>query len=212
MRALPLLAVVLGACASVPAGPPPPPPEQSFRGVKGVALLRRVAWRGPAPGPGETRRRDPLDVLQAALVARGLTTVSVELPERPPEELGAVDQLARRVEWGVQDAHPGSGAPAVSSVGAEAAPVLLQLRADALAVYVRAPGWAAPPPAPSFYGQPLSMAPSPSPASAIALVARDGTVVTFTWGGGMDPLGDAGPVNAAEAVDAALALLAPPAE
>jgi hypothetical protein len=96
-------------------------------------------------------------------------------------------------------------------VGDRAAPVLAQVGADALAVYARSPGWGAPPPSP-FLGQPLRV-PSPAPVSAIALVARDGTVVTWAWGGGSDPFGATGPVNAAEAVDAALALLTqPPSE
>jgi len=40
-------------------------------------------------------------------------------------------------------------------------------------------------------------------------VARNGTVVTFAWGGGAIPFGGE-LANAAEAVDAALALLLPP--
>jgi hypothetical protein len=207
MRALPLILLALGACATAPAGPPPPPPELSFRDVKGVALVHRVAWRGPAPGPGETRRRDPLDALQSALAGRGLRTVTIELAERPAGELEALDQLARLAEWSAQDVRPDAGGPAVSSVGDKAAPVLQQLGVDALAVYVRAQGWGAPSPALPLYGQPLSMAPPPAPVAAIALVARDGAVITLAWGGGGEPFGGPGPLNAAEAVDAALALL-----
>lgn len=208
-----MILVALGACATAPAGPPPPPPELSFLGVKGVALVHRVPWRGAAPGPGETRRRDPLDALQAAIAGRGLKTLTIELTERPPGELAAVDRLARLVEWSAQSVRPDSGGPSVSSVGDKAAPVLQELGVDAFAVYARAPGWGAPSPALPFFGQPLSMAPPPAPVSAIALVARDGVVVTFAWGGGAEPSGGPGPLNAAEAVDAALAVLVqPPSE
>lgn len=209
MRALPYIVAALAGCASVPPGPPPPPPEQSFRAVKSVALVHRLAWRATAPGPGESRRRDPLDVLQDALAARGLRTVTLELTERPPPDLTDIDAVVRMVEGIAQGAPPDAGGPEVTSVGARAAPVLARLEADALAVYTRGLGWGAPPPSP-FFGQPL-MAPPPATVAAISLVARDGTVVTFAWGG--DAFGTLGPANAAEAVDAALALLAqPPAE
>lgn len=209
MRALPYMAAVLVGCASVPAGPPPPPPEQAFRGVKGVALVHRVDWKGAEPGPGESRRRDPLDALQGALASRGLATVTVELPDRPSADLADVDALARLVEWSAPGGGAGGEGPAVGSVGGKASPVLEKLGVEALAVYVRGSAFTAPPS--PFFGQPLAE-PLPGATSAIGLVARDGTVVTFAWGGGLDPWGSAGPANAAEAVDAALALLVPPAE
>jgi hypothetical protein len=206
MRALPYIAAALVGCATVPAGPPAPPPEEAFRGVKGVALVHRVPWSGVAsPGPGEGRTRDPLDALQVALEQRGVATVTVELPDHPAADLAAVDALARRAEELALGASPGVGADA--TVGNLAAPVLARLGVDALAVYVRGGPWGAPPPSP-FWERSLLVPPLP-PASAIALVARDGTVLAFAWGGGSDPYGEAGPVNAAEAVDAVLALLAP---
>lgn len=207
MRALPFIAAALAGCASVPAGPPPPPPEQSFREVKSVALVHRVGWRGAEPGPGETRRRDPLDALQGALAERGVKTVTIELTDRPPPpDLAEVEALARSVEWSAQDATPDATGPIVGSVGARAAPPLAKLGVEAMAVYVRGPGWGTRRSSP-FFGEPL-MRPPPPPVAAIALVARDGTVVTFAWGG-VDPFEAAGPLNAAEAVDAALGLLAP---
>ncbi|HSM92048.1 MAG TPA: hypothetical protein VLT47_04115 [Anaeromyxobacteraceae bacterium] len=203
MRALPLLAAALGACASVPTGPPPPSPEQAFRGVKGVALVHRLE-------SGDGRRHDPLDALQAALEGRGIATVPLDLPRRPAAPLEAVDRLARAAEGRAGDARTADGAPAVSSLGGDAEAVLRALGVEALAVYVRAPGWGSlPPPGPSPFVDPMALAPRPTLASAIALVARDGTLVTFTWGGGAERLGDGGPANAAEAIDAALALLAP---
>jgi hypothetical protein len=210
MRAPSLIALALAACASVPAGPPSAPPEQSFRDVKGVALLHRVPWRS-APAPDETRRRDPLDVLQSALAERGVKTVTVELPERPPPELSDVDALARHVEWTAERERPAGAGPTVASVGERAGAILTRLGVEAAAVYVRAPEWGTRQPSP-FFDRTMMTAPPPAAVSAIALVARDGVVVTFAWGGG-DPWGAVGPANAAEAIDAALALLAPaPAE
>lgn len=204
MRALPLVALSLVACVIVPEGPPPASPEQSFRGVKGIALVHRVPGRGEA----EARRRDPLDGLQAALADRGVRTVTLELPERPPEDLAAVDALARELESIADAARPDSRGAAVASVGPRSAPVLERLGVDALVVYARGPGWGAPQPWP-FLSQPA--VPPPAPQSAMAMAARDGAVVIFTWGGGTGAFG-AGPVNAAEAIDAALGLLAPRAE
>jgi hypothetical protein len=208
MRAPSLIALALAACATVPAGPPPAPPEQSFRDVKGVALLHRVPWRGATPAPGETRRRDVLDALQGALADRGVKTVTVELPERPPQELADVDALARQVVWTAEAARPEGAGPAVASVGDRAGAVLARLGVEAAAVYVRGPEWGARQPSP-FFDRTMMTAPPPAAASALALVAPDGVVVTFAWGVG-DPWGAVGPANAAEAIDAALALLAPP--
>jgi len=204
MRALPYIAAALAGCATAAAGPDQAPaaPEQAFRNVKVVAFAHRLA-------SGEDRRRDPLDALQAALEERGRGAVTLELVGRPPADLAAVDALVERVAAAADRAGGEAGPPDVASVGDRAAPVLDQLGADALAVYVRGVFWQAPPPSPFFERAPP---PPPVATSAIALVARDGTVVVFSWGGG-DPLGGAGLANAAEAVDAALALLAPvPAE
>src|SRR5574341_1277450 len=165
MRALPFIAAALAGCASVPAGPPPPPPEQSFREVKSVALVHRVGWRGAEPGPGETRRRDPLDALQGALAERGVKTVTIELTDRPPPpDLAEVEALARSVEWSAQDATPDATGPIVGSVGARAAPPLAKLGVEAMAVYVRGPGWGTRRSSP-FFGEPL-MRPPPPPVAA----------------------------------------------
>lgn len=207
MRALPLALALVTGCATVPPGPPPPPPELSFRGVSAVALVHRIARDGHSLDPGAARRRDPLDALAPALASRGLKALVVELPASPAADLAAVDALARQVEAQALAARPEEGGPVAGSVGAGAAAPLAQLGVEALAVYVRAPGWGAPPPYPMF-GTPLLAPPSP-PASALALVARDGTVLTFAWGGGQAPFGS-GPLNAAEAIDAVLAVLVPP--
>ena len=209
-RALTLVLFALAACATVPAGPPPPPPELSFRGVKAVALVHRLDLGLGTPGPGDARRRDPLDALQRALAARGVKTVTVELPERPPPELDAIEEAARLAETSAQEARAGLGGPAVATLGERAAPALDQLGADAFAVYARGGGWGMPASPPPRFGSAWSMAPPPPPpVSAISVVARNGTVVTFAWGGGAEPF-SGGLANAAEAVDAALALLLQP--
>jgi hypothetical protein len=176
--------------------------------VKTVALLHRLEGLG-TPGMGDARRRDPLDALQRALAARGVKTVTVELTERPPPELDAVEQAARLAESNAEAARAGMGGPAVATVGELAAPALQQLDADAFAVYARGGGWGMPAAPPPRFGSGWSMAPPPAPASALSVVARDGTVVTFAWGGGAEPF-PSGLANAAEAVDAALALLLQP--
>jgi hypothetical protein len=197
-----LLSAVGAGCAAAPVGPPPPPPELSFRDVRSVALLRRL---DPDAGPGEGRRRDPLDALQGALAARGLKAVTLELPPRAPPGLAAVEQAMILAEGVAEAASPDAGELQVGSIGARAAPALSQLGAEAFAIYVQGTAWAD---SPRYFGQPYGLAQPPARGSAIAAVARDGTVVTFAWGG-RAPYG-AGPVNAAEAVDAVLNLLIPP--
>lgn len=198
-----------GGCAT--RGEPPPAAAAPFPEVKSAALLRWVE-RGPE------RPKDALDALAASLAERGITTHVRDLGPGRSKALADVERLYGDVESRVWS---GSGLSGRSRdgqpLGADAARTVRALGADAVALYLRfdarLPGRGAAGPMPPFGFPPSGPVDRPSsgayrPVAAIALVSRDGTLVWFDWGPRDETRDPEGPVNAAEAVDAAARLLA----
>ncbi|HET8542285.1 MAG TPA: hypothetical protein VFL83_20590 [Anaeromyxobacter sp.] len=191
------------ACATVVEGPPPGP--SPFRAVKKVALVRRV------DDPRAPRGRDAIDALKESLDARGYETRVIELGAGKDGALRDLDRLEERIGgrlW-VRDAAGGSA----DALGAEAGAIVARLGVDAVAGYHRLdPGLAPLPPPPEPWGAPpASQAraePARRPAGALSLVAADGSLAWFPWGGAAAELDPAALINPAEAIDALLAALA----
>lgn len=189
------------ACASMDATAPGPPP---FLGVKKLVLVRRVHDGRPQ------RPRDAIDALKESLDARGYAVRIVELGPGKDGELRDLERLQDRLEarlWGRAGATPRAG-----GMGNEAGAVVARLGADAVAGYHRLDLALAPLPPPqdpwgSAYAQ-RPAAPARRPAGALSLVAADGAVGWFPWGGPGAELDPGALVNAAEAIDALLAALA----
>jgi hypothetical protein len=203
-RLVPLALAAAAACAGVsaPPGPPGPPP---FEGVKTIALVRLGA------DGGGTRPKDPLDALEESLRARGYATRVVELGRRPPDALRPVQRLHDRVG---SRASSGQRSGRVERAGAEAEAAATALGVDAIALYHRSADLGVPLPSdPRPFptpGYPPPTALLRRPLGALSLVDARGNAVTFEWGAGGEPaVGDsAAPVNAAEAIEALLRVLA----
>ncbi len=203
--ALPLaLGVAACATAESSATAPGPPP---FEGVRSVALVRFLE------GPGGQRAKDALDALGESLAQRGYQTRVVEIGARSREVAGLerlFDRIQARMSTGAGRDRLGRG----TGRGEEdAAGVLAALGVDAAAMVHRfdmppPPPLVSPfrPPTGSVFDQPGPEWKQYRPIGALSLVNRAGHVVWFEWG--TPPSVDPGvPANAAEAVDAALAVL-----
>jgi hypothetical protein len=205
MRSIQLASLALAAataCAGVREPPGPPP----FEGVKSLALVR---WREP---DAAARPRDPLDVLKESLDARGYETRLVEVGRRVPDALRPVQRLHERV-----GAHGGTtwprGRDRLERIGPEAGEAARALGVDAVVLYHRAEDWRSPAlPEPRAFPQPGFPPPVAfrRPLGALSLVDGGGAAVSFEWGAPDEALDrdPAGPVNAAEAIDAILGVLA----
>jgi hypothetical protein len=197
-------ALALGAaCAAVEAPVAGPPP---FRGVKKLVLVRRV------DDPRAPRGRDPIDALKESLEARGYEARIVELPG-PGAELRDLERLEDGIashNW--TRARSDGGA---ERAGGDAGALLARLGVDAVAGYHRfdarlaplAPApqpqpWASPPPFPSQQQAPRR------PSAALSLVGADGSLAWFPWGGAGAEMDPNALLNAADAIDALLAVLA----
>ncbi len=195
--------LAFAACASAEAPPPGPPP---FRAVKKVVLVRRVA------DPRAQRPRDPIDALKESLDTRGYEVRVVEVGPGKDAELRDLDRLEDRIAARLWN----RGAPPdrVERLGPEAGAVVTKLGADAVAGYHRLdPSLAllTPPPPPTWTTpseRQRYYATARVPAGALSLVAADGSVAWFPWGGAGADLDEHALVNAAEAIDALLAALA----
>lgn len=203
-RLISLALAASAACATVPEPPRAPP----FEGVKTIALVR---WRAE----GSARPRDPLDALKESLDGRGYATRLVELGRRPPEALRPVERLFQRmgsrVGGGPLPDRPGR----VVRVGTEAEEAAAALQVDAVALYHRAADTTRFPAEPEPHPFPGPGFPPPPmvtrrPLGALSLVDAKGNAVIFDWGAPEEPLGydPSAPVNAAEAIDALLRVLA----
>jgi hypothetical protein len=197
-----------GACATVDEPAPTPLP---FPTVKSAALVR---WSER----GAERPKDALDALAASLAERGIATRELDLGRGDGKERRDLERLFATVEARVESGAgvPGRGRSA-QPLGDGAARTVRALGADALALHVRfderllrrrattpLPPFGVPPSG-LPHEQPIS---SYRPNAAIALVSRDGALVWFDWGPRDASRDPEGPVNAAEAVDAAARLLA----
>jgi hypothetical protein len=178
--------------------------------VKSAALVR---WSER----GAERARDALDALGASLAERGIATRELDLGPGDARDRRDLERLFATVEARVESGAgvPGRGRSA-QPLGEAAARTVQALGADALALHVRfderflrrratpLPPFGVPPSG-LPQEQPIS---SYRPTAAIALVSRDGALVWFDWGPRDASRDPDGPVNAAEAVDAAARLLA----
>jgi hypothetical protein len=133
---------------------------------------------------------------------------------RPLERLHA--RLAERIVQGTPRGRHGRGA---ERLGEEAAATVAALGVDAVALHHRAESFrlgALSSPLPPVIGDPFPPSASYPPATrsfrrpvgAVSLVDRHGNAVWFDWGAPESDLDPSAPVNAAEAVDALLGVLA----
>jgi hypothetical protein len=196
-----IIAAALAGCAAVQ--PPPPPGPSPFRAVKKLVLARRV------DDPRAQRGRDAVDALKESLDARGYETRVVEVGPGKDRALRDLDRLEDRIAsrlWS-RDVAPGR----VEPLGPDAGAVVAALGVDAVAGYHRLDARFAPlPPPPQPWGVPSAAAPAPPPrppTGALSLVAADGSLAWFPWGGGQAELDDRQLLNPAEAIDAVLAAL-----
>jgi hypothetical protein len=201
-RSLAAALLAAAACAAVqdpaPAGPSP------FRAVKKLVLVRRV------DDPKAQRGRDAIDALKESLDARGYETRVVEVGPRADRALRDLDALEDRIAarlWN-RDVAPGR----VEALGKGAGDVVTRLGADAVAGYHRLDTRFAPLPPPlQPWGAPSTAAQPPPrlpPSGALSLVAADGSLAWFPWGGEAAALDERQLLNPAEAIDAVLAALA----
>jgi hypothetical protein len=205
------LALAAAACATV--GEPPPGPP-AFEEVRTVALVR---WRDD---PGVARAKDPLDALEESLAARDVATRAVEIGPRTEDASRALERLhsrlATRIVQGPPRGRYGRGA---EPLGAEAADAVAALGVDAVALHHRADAFglgALPRARAPVLGDPFPPSASPPsatlslrrPLGALSLVDRRGNAIWFEWGAPESELDPSAPVNAAEAVDALLRVLA----
>lgn len=200
-----MLLVALGACATAgDAAVPAPPP--SFREVRSLVLVRMADERAGQP-------KDPLDGLDDSLRARGYRTRIVDLGATKKPDPPGLDRLFLDLESRAGTARGDRfGLAPYSTLGRRAAETVAALGVDAVATYHRLEGRRVLPP-PDAAALPGTLLPGPSapaygPTGAIALVDRSGHVATFAWGAS-SALDDPGvPVNAAEAIDLVLRVLA----
>lgn len=213
---------VLTACATAGEGGHADAVEAPpFSGVRQVALVRRDE---PATR-ASPRRKDPLDALGESLGERGIATRVIQAgPGR--EHARRLETLWSGIEERIRATPPGVNRRlAVGAPDEDAARVVREIGADALALYLRldrGPSLATGATPPSAY--PPSVYPVPGdvgdpaatyrPVAALALVARDGRLAWVDWGPRDDRVDPPGPVNAAEALDEVIRLLTgePPLE
>jgi hypothetical protein len=192
------------ACAPVAAEGPPPGPSP-FLAVKKVVLVRRV------DDPRAPRRRDPLDALKETLDARGYETRIVEVGSGEDAALRDLEGLEDRIAARMGSRERTGGRP--EALGAEAGAAVAKLGIDAAVGYHRLQDQLAPllPPPASTWGlahgaeQPR---PVRHPVGALSLVAADGTLAWFPWGGARAERDGRALINPAEAIDALVAALA----
>jgi hypothetical protein len=198
------LSVAAGACAGTRE---PVPGPVSFPAVKTAALVRGGEGRAERP-------KDALDALETSLAARGIAARAVERGRGGDRALLRLEDLVASRVWSGARA---GGRRAPEPLGDEGAAPVRALGVDAVALLLRfdrglpprdrAPGGLPPfgAPPPGFEERPLSPY---RPTAALALVSRDGALVWFDWGPRDAAYDPEGPVNAAEAVDAAARFLA----
>ncbi len=199
-----VLAVFAVACACAAVQDPAPAGPSPFRSVKKLVLVRRV------DDPKAQRGRDAIDALKESLDARGYETRVVEVGSREDRALRDLDALEDRIGtrlWN-RDAAPGR----VEALGKGAGDVVARLGADAVAGYHRLDARFAPlpPPIQPWGAPPTGALPAPRlpPTGALSLVAADGSLAWFPWGGQGAELDERQLLNPAEAIDALLAALA----
>jgi hypothetical protein len=199
------------ACATA-GGPAVPPAAPPFEGVRAVVLVRVADDR-------DRRPRDALDALDESLRAKGLATRTVEVGPGLRADLKDVERLARDVESTIRSSPRygpsyGSEHRPTELLARAPRPLLEKLAADAFAVYLRlghhlGPYASSPPPVGSMPDSRTPATYSTGPTAALALVDRDGTLLWFDWGGDEElEEPDSRVVNAAEAVDEAVRVLA----
>jgi hypothetical protein len=203
------LALAAAACATV--GEPPPGPPV-FEEVRTVALVR---WRDD---PSVARAKDPLDALEESLAARDVATRVVEIGPGGEDAGRALERLHSRLAARIPEGPPrGRGGRGVEPLGADAGDAVAALGVDAVALHHRADafGLGALPRAPApVLGEPFPPPGSSAtharrrPLGALSLVDRGGNAIWFEWGAPESELDPTAPVNAAEAVDAVLGVLA----
>jgi hypothetical protein len=199
------LSVAAGACAGTRE---PPPAPVSFPAVKTAALVRGGEGRPERP-------KDALDALETSLAARGIAARAVERGRGGDRALERLEDLVASRVWSGARA---GGRRAPEPLGGAAAAPVRALGVDAVVLLLRfdrglpprdrpptgLPPFGAPPPA-GFEERPLSPY---RPTAALALVSGDGALVWFDWGPRDAAYDPEGPVNAAEAVEAAARFLA----
>jgi hypothetical protein len=195
------LSATLLACA---AAEPPPPGPSPFRAAKKLVLVRRV------DDPRAPRARDPIDALKESLEARGYEARIVEVGAAEDPSLRDLERLEDRIAgryW-----NRGEATTRGEKLGAEAGAVVAKLGADAVAGWHRLDNRMLPlPPPPDPFASPYAaqrgMASARRPSGALSLVAADGSVAWFPWGGAGADLDARALLNPAEAIDALLAAL-----
>lgn len=169
-------------------------------------LVRSVEDPGAPRAP-----KDALDALHETLEARGLQARVVELVPRGPKELRPLERLhgrvAARVRGGVPRGHP------VVQLGGDAGEVVTALGADAVVLYHREdarafPAADEPPPLTPGLFPPVPAPVVRRPLGALTLVDRHGSAATFDWGAPGADLDPDAAVNAAEAIDELVKVLA----
>lgn len=203
LAALAIAGALCLSCATMgepaPVGPPP------FQGVRRIALVRI------RPDPATARPKDPLDALAESLAARGYETRVVEVGPRVQDSLREVERLHERIEGWIAAAPHGRSGRRTEQTGTGSAEAVRGLGVDAVAMYHRfedRPFAAFPEPLLGGEGFPRRREVVSRPAGALSLVDRDGNATFLEWGApgaGLDP---AAAVNAAEAIDMLLRVLA----
>lgn len=205
-RGWPILWLVLGACATAGDAAVAPPPPPSFREVRSLVLVRMADDRTGHP-------KDPLDGLDESLRARGYRTRVVSLGAGKQPGLAALDRLYLDLEARAGAARVDRfGTTPYSTLGRGAADTVAALGVDAVASYHRLEGRRLLPRSDATT-LPGTLLPGPSqpvygPTGAIALVDRAGHVATFAWGETSALDDPEVPVNAAEAIDLVVRVLA----
>ena len=197
--------LALLACAACAAVETPPPGPSPFHGVKKVVLARRV------DDPRAPRARDAIDALKESLDARGYEARVVEVGPGEDRALRDLDRLEEQIAarlWTHERRRE-----RVETLGRDAGAVVAKLGADAIAGYHRLDARLAPlPPPQQPWGSPstapLFAAPVRRPSGALSLVAADGSLAWFPWGGEGAELDPGALINPAEAIDALLSVLA----
>lgn len=213
MKTFGVAALALAAVACATVGEPPPGPP-AFEEVRTVALVR---WRDD---PSVPRAKDPLDALEESLAARDVATRAVEIGPRTEDASRALERLHSRLAARILEGPPrGRRGRGAEPLGADAADAVAALGVDAVALHHRADAFGlgalprAPAPVLGDPFPPLASHPSTAyarrrPLGALSLVDRSGNAIWFEWGAPDSELDPSAPVNAVEAVDAVLRVLA----
>lgn len=203
LASLALAAAAGCATAPEPAAPPAGPPP--FQGARSLVLAR---WTDDPAG----RPKDPLDALKESLDARGLATRMVDVGGRTPPELRDLERLHATVGSRIHGGQRDRFSRRVEPLGRDAGQVVAALGVDVVALYHRFDGR----PPPAAFPEPSTMPgapfpPSPalerSPLGAFSLVDRAGEATWVDWGAADAEFDPEVPANAAEAIDAIVAVL-----